>query len=75
MSGKVLSQQSGASAICRALLDGTALSKFRQMIVKQGVEQVNADDLCGGKEESVLPRAKYQTTLYAEKAGYSFLSF
>ncbi|XP_043229539.1 thymidine phosphorylase-like [Amphibalanus amphitrite] len=64
------SAQHGAQLVARALADGSALDKFRQMLVCQGVSEPDAHQLCHGDEWTVLPRAPAIEDVCATDAGF-----
>ena len=65
--GKVDDLQQGVQAITQRLEDGSALEKFKAMIIGQGVTSDDAAQLCDHR--SILPRATYTTSLHANSSG------
>lgn len=73
--GQAASLQEGQDKIRKVIHDGTALAKFRDMVVAQGVSRENADRLCNVTSDpmDVLPRANYTTHLTCRAAGTRML--
>ena len=61
----------GIKMLSSVLENGSALEKFRSMIVAQGTAQNVASDLCakGSDPFLYLPQAKYQTDLKTTSSG------
>lgn len=69
--GRVESIEKGAEVILQKLQNGEALSKFKQMIIGQGVSEKIATDLCDRKYESVFEKkSTINSFLKPVKAGY-----
>ncbi len=68
---KVQNPEEGSRRIEAALCDGTALERFRLMLVSQGVAEDVASRLCRktGDVFDVLPRASTRTDLLASCSG------
>ena len=51
--------------------NGTALQKFKEMIIFQGVDPKVADNLCKDEPSmwTILPKSKYNTELQVSKCG------
>ncbi|XP_072045128.1 thymidine phosphorylase-like [Amphiura filiformis] len=68
--------ETGREAIRIAINDGSALKKFRLMLIQQGVEEPLATSLCNIGMDDVdevwacLKKAAYTTDVKVEKAGY-----
>ena len=60
--------EEGAVIVGKKLDDGSALHKFKQMIVAQGVDREDAENLCNDNGE-VLPNASYVTIIQAKESG------
>lgn len=75
MSEKVSSLAEGKSLIRHVLQSGLALTKFSEMLVRQGVEEALAQELCTGNVWNVLPRAKHVTCLRANNSGMGVFFF
>ncbi|KAJ8008788.1 hypothetical protein DPEC_G00082060 [Dallia pectoralis] len=71
MTGRASDLTEGKKAIADTLQNGTALEKFRNMIIGQGVTNQMASLLCSAQADyhSVLRRAPYQTNLETESPG------
>lgn len=67
--GKATSEAAGAEMILNALNDGTALAKFKGMIIKQGVEPELAEKLCSDPS-STLQKADIVTDIPALTSGF-----
>ena len=65
------SAQHGAQLVARALADGSALAKFRQMLVCQGVSESDAHQLCHGDVWKVLDSATEVENVCAHETGES----
>ncbi|VVC39760.1 Pyrimidine-nucleoside phosphorylase, conserved site,Glycosyl transferase family 3, N-terminal [Cinara cedri] len=70
MTHKVKSVKEGRNRIVKSLNDGTALEKFKQMLIKQKVDENIADELCYGNTAAVLPMAKYVIEIKSPTSGY-----
>lgn len=70
INGKVETKEEGYNKILQTLTDGTALTKFREMMVAQGVSQETATGLCGDDSYSVLGKAQSLTPILADKDGF-----
>lgn len=64
------SVERGTRLVADALADGSALAKFREMLVCQGVSEQDAQELCHGDPWKVLPRATTVEDVHATAAGY-----
>ena len=71
LSGQVKSKEEGASMISDIIADGSALSKFKDMLIAQGTSKHDADHLCNIEYDpwDVLVRAKYTTELTCPMSG------
>lgn len=69
MSQQVSSLAEGKSLIRHVLQSGLALTKFSEMLVRQGVTEGVARELCYGQIWNVLPRAKHVTCVRAKTSG------
>uniref|UniRef100_T1IT47 Pyrimidine nucleoside phosphorylase C-terminal domain-containing protein n=1 Tax=Strigamia maritima TaxID=126957 RepID=T1IT47_STRMM len=65
-------RKEGADIINKIMREGTALQKFKDMIVAQGVRSDIANRLCDPRTDvwSVLPRAPHVTALSSQASGY-----
>ena len=63
--------QEGAEMVARTLTDGSALEKFEQMLVAQGVSEGDARELCHGDVWSVLTAAPTIEEVCADGEGKS----
>lgn len=68
LANQVPSKEEGIKRIIKVINDGSALTKFREMIVAQGVRDEVAAQLCDDPW-SVLPRAPNTIELRCPKAG------
>lgn len=68
LANQVPSKEEGIQRIVGVINDGSALTKFREMIVAQGVRDEVAAQLCDDPW-SVLPRAPNTIELRCPKAG------
>ncbi|TRY70721.1 hypothetical protein TCAL_10300 [Tigriopus californicus] len=66
---KDISLEEGEIAIKTVLDDGSALSKFRDMIMLQGVSRETAEDLCHGSIWKALKSPQTTTDIKAKKSG------
>ncbi|KAJ1530526.1 hypothetical protein ONE63_005416 [Megalurothrips usitatus] len=70
MRGAVDSLAAGRERVAATLRDGSALSAFRRMLVKQGVSEEDARRVCeDGSADAVLPRAPHVTAVRAAVDG------
>lgn len=69
MTRKVNSVEEGRRRIAKSLNDGTALEKFKRMLIKQKVDERTANELCYGDAAAVLPMAKYRVKLRSPASG------
>ena len=71
LAGKAQSPEEGCAMMLKVIGDGSALAKFRDMIVAQGVAQDVAQRLCdvSGDVWKVLEPAAHTTTLKCPQAG------
>lgn len=53
-----------------SLRDGSALDAFRRMLVRQGVSEADARNVCEGDAWTVLPRARHATPVRAVRGGF-----
>ncbi|XP_050434287.1 thymidine phosphorylase-like [Adelges cooleyi] len=70
MTKKVESVQKGREVIAKSLVDGSALQTFKNMLVRQGILESVAEELCYGDPKSVLPMAKYIKQFKSTTSGY-----
>lgn len=72
LAGKAANQEKGCQMIKGAIGDNSALAKFKDMIVGQGVAKDKATALCdvSGNVWNVLTPAKHTTTLKCPKDGF-----
>ena len=63
-----LSFEEGKREISRVLHDGSALEKFYQMLMAQGVSPPDAKDMCYG-QSSVMKVSRHQTEFKAGVGG------
>ncbi|XP_060872238.1 thymidine phosphorylase-like [Metopolophium dirhodum] len=70
MTHKVSSVNEGSKRMAESLNNGTALEKFKQMLIELRVDERIADELCYGSTTSVLPMAKYEIEIKALTSGY-----
>merc|ERR1712168_1650012 len=69
--GKVESLEEGKQKICDALDSGSALERFRKMLIGQGVQEDVARRLCGSEGSGgVLAKATSITPLRSEQDGW-----
>ena len=69
--GKVKSEKEGKNQIMETIANGSALKKFYDMMVAQGVQENVAQELCkpGADMYKHLPLAKKKTELATQKTG------
>ncbi|XP_054721743.1 thymidine phosphorylase-like [Uloborus diversus] len=68
---KGFEKEQALAAISSVLKDGTALSKFYNMLIQQDVSVETANELCYGDAAAVLPKAPHETSIiYAGENGY-----
>lgn len=60
MTHKVSSVNEGRKRMAESLTNGTALEKFKQMLIELKVNEKIADELCYGNTTAILPMAKYE---------------
>lgn len=70
MTCKVNSVEEGRKRIANSLNDGTALEKFKQMLIKLNVEEKIANELCYGNTAAVLPMSTYEVEIKSSISGY-----
>jgi len=68
-------QEEAVTMIAKTLEDGSALLKFRDMCVAQGVDTGVADRLCASDADvfEVLPRSKQSFEIKSTKSGLTFI--
>lgn len=69
MTRKATSAEEGRRRVAGSLDDGTALEKFKQMLIRQCVDERTANELCYGDAAAVLPTAKYRVELRSPRSG------
>jgi len=69
MTHKVSSVNEGRKRMAESLNNGTALEKFKQMLIELRVDERIADELCYGNTTSVLPMAKYKIEIKSFTSG------
>lgn len=70
MAHKVKSVEEGRNRIAESLNNGTALEKFKRMLIEQKVDENVADALCYGNDTAaVLPMAKYEIEIDSPTSG------
>ncbi|XP_022182874.1 thymidine phosphorylase-like isoform X2 [Myzus persicae] len=70
MTHKVSSVNEGRKRMAESLNNGTALEKFKQMLIELRVDERIANELCYGNTTSVLPMAKYVIEIKSLTSGY-----
>jgi len=55
--------------MAESLNNGTALEKFKQMLIELRVDERIADELCYGNTISVLPMAKFEIEIKSPTSG------
>lgn len=73
MTRKVDSVREGRNLIAKSLNNGTALEIFKQMLIKQKIDEKIADELCYGTATAVLPMAKHVTEIKSSISGNKVL--
>lgn len=73
--GKADNTAQGRDMILETLKNGTALDRFKRMLINQNVMPDVAHELCYGNVESVLPRAKYSSLLVTSTSGIPYMKF
>ena len=63
------SHEQAENLIAEVIANGSALEKFREICIQQGIEEVTAQALID-EPNSVLPSSKHITEITATKAGY-----
>ena len=70
LGNKASSPDEGYQKMFTALRDGSAMEKFKEMIIAQGVDSSTAVKLCGASDFfEVLPLSKFKTELKMQVAG------
>lgn len=69
MRGAAPTLSEGRGLVRAVLRDGSALDVFLRMLVKQGVSEADARQVCSGDPWAVLPRAKHVTSVAAARGG------
>lgn len=69
MTGKVNSVEEGRKRIANSLNDGTALEKFKLMLIELNVKEKVAHELCHGDAAAVLPMSKYKVEIKSPISG------
>lgn len=69
MTHKTNTVEEGRKRIAESLNNGTALEKFKQMLIKQRVDEKIADGLCYGHTAAILPMAKHETKIKLQSSG------
>lgn len=69
MTHKVSSVNEGRKRMAESLNNGTALEKFKQMLIELRVDERIADELCYGNTTSVLPMAKFEIEIKSPTSG------
>lgn len=76
MTNKANTVEEGRKRIAQSLNNGTALEKFKQMLIKQNIDERIADELCYGHTTSILPMAKHEIEIKSQSSGIlKFLIF
>lgn len=75
MAQKVNSVDEGRLRIIESLRNGTALEKFKQMLIKQRVDERIANELCYGNTTAVLPMAKHKIEIKSLSTGIKCIIF
>lgn len=75
MTGKATSVDEGCKLMAESLCNGTALEKFKQMLVTQKVDEKVANELCYGNTAAVLPDPKYTIEIKSQTSGMYLLEF
>ncbi|XP_060849257.1 thymidine phosphorylase-like isoform X1 [Rhopalosiphum padi] len=70
MTHKVSSVNEGRKRMADSLTNGTALEKFKQMLIELRVNEWIANELCYGNTTAVLPMAKYEIEIKPLTSGY-----
>ncbi len=68
-SGIETSENKAKNKIETHLKNGSALKKFKEMIIAQGVEETFAENICNNPE-ILINSCKYKSQLFADKSGY-----
>lgn len=69
MTHKANTVEEGRKRIAESLNNGTALETFKQMLIKQKIDEKIADGLCYGQTTAILPMAKYETKINSQSSG------
>lgn len=69
MTHKASSVDEGRKRMAESLNNGTALNKFKHMLIEQRVEERIADELCYGNPVAVLPMANHRIEIKSPKEG------
>lgn len=72
LAGKVSSAEDGCAAIAKSLKDGSALKKFEEMCIQQGVTRETARKMCDKDANfaKIFREAKFTTGLKSPQSGY-----
>lgn len=69
MTKKVNSVEDGRKRMKESLNNGTAMEKFKQMLIIQRVDEKVANELCYGDVTAVLPMAKHKINIQSLASG------
>lgn len=75
MTQKVNSVDEGRLRIIESLKNGSALEKFKQMLIEQKVDEKIANELCYGNTTAVLPMAKHKIEIKSLTTGTKHITF
>lgn len=70
MTHKTKSVNEGRKCIVETLNNGTALEKFKKMLIRQRVSEEVAQQLCFGDSATVLPMAKHTVEIKSPVSGW-----
>lgn len=69
MTDKVTTVEEGRNRIVKSLNNGTALEIFKQMLIKQNINERIANELCYGDATAVLPMSKHKIEIKSMTSG------
>jgi thymidine phosphorylase len=67
--GKADSLEIGKQLILNTITDGSAIKKFRDMMVSQGTKEEVAEEICFGDKWKFLPKSQNIETINSDHSG------
>lgn len=65
--------EQGRARIVESLNNGTALEKFKQMLIKQNIDELLANELCYGDPTAVLPMSEHKIKIKSSDSGTLYI--